>query len=139
MKLKDSKTFKELKAVFVCESKTMLRYLYFAAQADIEGHSDAAAAFRSIANGELAHAHGHLEFIKNVQDPITGEPIGTTIDNLKSSLTGEKEEYSLVYPHAAKIAREEGFHEIADWFETLTKAEQTHEKRFQKELDKFDI
>lgn len=138
MELKNSKTFEELKKAFAGESKTRMRYLYFAAQADIEGYSDAASVFRTIADGEMGHAHGHLEFLETIYDPVTGKPIGTTDANLKSSITGEIHEYSEFYPNAAKVAREEGFNEIAEWFEIIAKAEQTHAKRFQEELDKLE-
>lgn len=138
MELKNSKTFEELKKGFAGESKTRMRYLYFAAKADIEGYSDAASVFRTIANGEMGHAHGHLEFLETVCDPVTGKPIGTTDANLKSSIAGEIHEYSEFYPNAAKAAREEGFNEIAEWFEIIAKAEQTHAKRFKEELDKLE-
>ncbi len=138
MELKGSKTFEELKKLFAAECQARLRYLYFAAQADIEGNSDAASVFRSIADGELGHAHGHLEFIERVADPVTEKPIGSTVDNLRAAMAGEAREYSELYPRATKIAHEEGFDEIAKWFEFVKKAEQSHESRFQKELEKIE-
>ena len=68
-------------------------------------------------------------------DPATGLPIGETKLNLKSAIAGETHEYSDMYPGMSKAAREEGFAEIADWFETLAKAERSHANRFQKALD----
>ena len=68
-------------------------------------------------------------------DPATGEPIGATDANLKASIAGETHEYTDMYPGMAKTARSEGFDEIADWFETLAKAEKSHAGRFQKALD----
>jgi rubrerythrin len=91
--------------------------------------------FRSTAEGETGHAHGHLEYLEQVGDPATGLPIGETRDNLKAAIAGETHEYSDMYPGMAKAAREEGFAEIADWFETLAKAERSHANRFQKALD----
>ena len=91
--------------------------------------------FRETAEGETGHAHGHLDFLKAVGDPATGLPIGDTTDNLKAAIAGETHEYTDMYPGFAKTARGEGFGEIADWFETLAKAEKSHAGRFQKLLD----
>ena len=134
MGLKGSKTENNLKEAFAGESQANRRYLYFAQKADIEGHNDVAAVFRSTAEGETGHAHGHLEYLEEVGDPATGEPIGDTVANLKSSIAGETHEYTDMYPGMAKDAREEGFDEIADWFETLAKAEKSHAGKFSKTL-----
>jgi rubrerythrin len=133
--LKDSKTAENLKDAFAGESQANRRYLYFAQKADVEGLNDVSAVFRSTAEGETGHAHGHLEFLEAVGDPATGEPIGDTTLNLKSAIAGETHEYTDMYPGMAKTAREEGFAEIADWFEMLAKAEKSHAGRFQKALD----
>ena len=138
MSLKDSKTEQNLKDAFAGESQANRRYLYFAQKADIEGYNDVAAVFRSTAEGETGHAHGHLEFLEETGDPATGLPIGGTSDNLKASVAGETHEYTDMYPGMSKTAREEGFDEIADWFETLAKAEKSHAGRFQKALDSLD-
>ena len=135
MGLKGSKTEQNLKDAFAGESQANRRYLYFANKADIEGQNDVAALFRSTAEGETGHAHGHLEFLEAVGDPATGLKIGSTSDNLKASIAGETHEYTDMYPGMAKTARQEGFDEIADWFETLAKAEKSHAGRFQKALD----
>src|SRR5881409_30491 len=137
MGLKGSKTEANLKAAFAGESQANRRYLYFANKADIEGQNDVAALFRSTAEGETGHAHGHLEFLEAVGDPATGLPIGPTRDNLKAAVAGETHEYTDVYPGVAKQAREESFDEIADWFETLAKAERSHANRYQKALDQL--
>jgi rubrerythrin len=133
--LAGSKTEQNLKDAFAGESQANRRYLYFAQKADVEGYNDVAAVFRSTAEGETGHAHGHLEFLEEVGDPATGEPIGNTQLNLKASIAGETHEYTDMYPGMARTAREEGFDEIADWFETLAKAEKSHAGRFQKALD----
>ena len=109
-----------------------------AAKADVEGENDVAAVFRSTAEGETGHAHGHLEYMEAVGDPATGLPIGTTSDNLKAAVAGETHEYTDMYPGMAATARDEGFEEIADWFETLAKAERSHANRFQKALDAME-
>ena len=133
--LSSSQTYENLKEAFAGESQANRRYLYFAQKADVEGYNDVAAVFRSTAEGETGHAHGHLEFMEAVGDPATGLPIGGTSDNLKAAIAGETHEYTDMYPGMAKSAREEGFAEIADWFETLAKAERSHANRFQKALD----
>ena len=137
MELKNSKTKDNLRAAFQGESEANRRYLYFAQKADIEGANEVAQVFRSTAEGETGHAHGHLEFMEEVGDPATGEPIGSTENNLKAAIAGETHEYTDMYPGMARTAREEGFDEIADWFETLAKAERSHANKFQKTLDAF--
>jgi rubrerythrin len=134
-KLKGSKTESNLKDAFAGESQANRRYLYFANKADIEGQNDVAALFRSTAEGETGHAHGHLEYLEQVGDPATGLPIGSSRQNLTAAVAGETHEYTDMYPGMAKTAREEGFYEIADWFETLAKAERSHANRYQKALD----
>lgn len=138
MDLKTSKTFDNLKEAFAGESQANRRYLYFAAKADVEGYNDVSAVFRSTAEGETGHAHGHLEYLEQVGDPVTELPIGDTEKNLKSAIAGETYEYTDMYPGMAKTARDEGFDEIADWMETLAKAERSHANRFQKALDGLD-
>jgi rubrerythrin len=133
--LKNSRTEENLKAAFAGESQANRRYLYFAQKADIEGYNDVSAVFRSTAEGETGHAHGHLEYLEEVGDPATGKPIGTTEDNLRAAIDGETHEYTDMYPGMARTAREEDFEEIAEWFETLAKAEKSHAGRFQKALD----
>ena len=135
MGLKGSKTEQHLKDAFAGESQANRRYLYFAGKADVEGQNDVAALFRSTAEGETGHAHGHLEFLEAVGDPATGLPIGDTRKNLQAAIAGETHEYTDMYPGMARNAREEGFDEIADWFETLAKAERSHANRYQKALD----
>ena len=138
MSLAGSQTEQNLKDAFAGESQANRRYLYFAAKADVEGYNDVAAVFRSTAEGETGHAHGHLEHLEEVGDPATGMPMGITADNLKAAIAGETHEYTDMYPGMAKTAHDEGHEEIADWFETLAKAERSHANRFQKALDTLD-
>ena len=133
--LKGSKTHQNLKDAFAGESQANRRYLYFAKVADVEGRPDIAGLFRDTAEGETGHAHGHLDWLKPVGDPATGEPIGSTELNLKAAIAGETYEYTEMYPGFAKTARTEGFAEIAEWFETLARAERSHAGRFKKGLD----
>ncbi|MDH5490851.1 MAG: rubrerythrin family protein [Myxococcales bacterium] len=136
--LKGSKTEQNLKDAFAGESQANRRYLYFAKTADIEGYADVAGLFKDTADGETGHAHGHLDYLKRVGDPATGKPIGTTSQNLEAAVAGETYEYTEMYPSMAKSAREEGFDDIAEWFETLAKAEKSHAGRFQRALDELD-
>ena len=137
MALKGSKTEENLKYAFAGESQANRRYLYFAQKADVEGFNDVAAVFRSTAEGETGHAHGHLEFLEVCGDPATGLPMGKTDLNLKAAIAGETHEYTDMYPGMARTAREEGHEEIADWFETLAQAERSHAGRFQRALDEM--
>jgi rubrerythrin len=133
--LKGTKSFENLKDAFAGESQANRRYLYFARVADIEGYPDIGGLFRDTAEAETGHAFGHLDFLKEVGDPVTGVPFGRTELNLKSAIEGETYEYTQMYPGMARTAREEGFAEIAEWFETLAKAERSHAGRFTKGLD----
>jgi len=135
--LKGSKTESNLKAAFSSEAEANRRYLYFASKADIEGQVQIAALFRATAEGETGHAHGHLEWLEQCGDPSTGLPIGPTKDNLKAAVAGETHEYTDMYPGMAKTARDEGFDEIADWFEILAKAERSHANRYAKALSEY--
>jgi rubrerythrin len=132
--LKGTKTHQNLKEAFAGESQANRRYLYFARRADIEGYPDVGGLFRDTSEAETGHAFGHLDFLKEVGDPATGEPIGSTEQNLKASIAGETYEFTEMYPGFAKTARAEGFDEVAEWFETLAKAEKSHAGRFTKGL-----
>jgi rubrerythrin len=133
--LKGSKTHENLKTAFAGESQANRRYLYFARRADIEGYPDVGGLFRDTSEAETGHAFGHLDFLKEVGDPVTGVPIGDTEKNLKSAVEGETYEYTEMYPGFAKTARGEGYEEIAEWFETLARAEKSHAGRFTKGLE----
>jgi rubrerythrin len=133
--LKGSRTQQNLKDAFAGESQANRRYLYFAKVADVEGYPEVAGNFRDTAEGETGHAHGHMDYLKSCGDPATDMPFGDSVLNLKSAVHGETHEYTDMYPGMAKTAREEGFNEVADWFETLAKAEKSHAGRFQSLLD----
>jgi rubrerythrin len=133
--LAGSKSHQNLKDAFAGESQANRRYLYFARIADIEGYPDIGGLFRDTSEAETGHAFGHLDFLKEVGDPCTGVPIGSTEKNLQSAIQGETYEYTEMYPGFAKTARDEGFLELAEWFETLAKAEKSHASRFNKGLE----
>jgi len=134
-KLADTKTHENLKHAFAGESQANRRYMYFARRADIEGYPEIGGLFRDTAEAETGHAFGHLDFLKEVGDPATGFAIGATDANLKSAVEGETYEYTQMYPGMARTARDEGFTEVAEWFETLARAEKSHAGRFRKGLD----
>jgi rubrerythrin len=133
--LRGTQTYENLKQAFAREAQANRRYLYFAQKADVEGYPDISALFRSVAEGETGHAFGHLDFLAEAGDPLTGLPVGATEDNLVSAIEGETYEHTEMYPGFAKTARDEGFEEIAEWLETLARAEGSHATRFRQGLD----
>lgn len=140
MEFKTSKTLENLKAAFAGESQANRRYLYFSKQADVEGLADVSSSFQRIADGETSHAFGHFDMIlkHGGGDPVTDLPVGTTADNLKSAIAGEEYEFSEMYPGFAKVAREEGYDEIAEWFEVMSKSEKAHANTFKKILGRLN-
>ena len=132
--LKGSETHENLKRAFATEAEANRRYIYFARQADVEGYPEIAGLFRDTAEGETGHANGHLDRLRTIGDPITDLPIGSTLKNLESAIAGETREFTDQYPHMAETARGEGFPEVAEWFETLAKAEKNHAARFRQGL-----
>ena len=137
--LKGSKTHENLKHAFAGESQANRRYLYFARAADIEGYPEIGGLFRDTSEAETGHAFGHMDFLKGVGDPATGVPFGSTRQNLQSAVEGETYEYTQMYPGFAKTARDEGFDEIAEWFETLARAEKSHAGRFSSGLGNLKL
>src|SRR4030088_2383006 len=133
--LNGTKTHENLKEAFAGESQANRRYLYFAQKADVEGYPDVSALFRSVAEGETGHAFGHFDFLAEVGDPVTGVAVGASEDNLKSAVAGETYEYTEMCPGFAKTARDEGLEEVAEWLETLARAERSHAGRFQAALE----
>ena len=133
--LQGTKTHENLKEAFAGESQANRRYLYFAQKADVEGYPDIAALFRSVAEGETGHAFGHMDFLAAAGDPATDLPVGPTEDNLKAAIAGETYEYTEMYPGFSKTARDEGFDDVAEWMETLARAEKSHAGRFNEGLE----
>ncbi|MFC2034309.1 rubrerythrin [Chloroflexota bacterium] len=121
MELKGSKTEKNLETAFNRESQVRNKYTYFAEVAEEEGLNRIARVFRETANNEKVHAQKELEFLKMISD---------TEANLKVAAGGEHEEWTKMYPEFERIAREEGFNDIADFFKRINKIEEQHEKRY---------
>lgn len=137
MSLQGSQTEQNLRAAFSAESQLNRLYLYFAQKADIDGLNDLAALFRSTAEGETGHALGLLEFLEETGDPLRGEPLGDSLINLAAAMALETRDGAETYPKMAETARAEGFAEVAEWFETLARAEKAHADRFRKALQEM--
>jgi rubrerythrin len=132
--LRGTETEQNLKDALAAESEANRRYRYFAQKADVECYNDVAVVFRSTAEGKTGHVDGHLDYLEEV-GPASGKPIGPTGDNLKAAIASETHEYIDWYPGMARVARQEGFDEIADWFEALAKTGKSQAGRFRKVLD----
>lgn len=139
MSFPESKTHLNLKAAFAGESQANRRYTWMAQVAEKEGLPEVADLFRHSADGETGHALKHLMFLAaQAGDPATGLPLGDSLTNLTSAVAGETYEYTDMYPDFARTAREEGYTDIAAWFETLAKVERFHAGRFQEALEKLE-
>jgi len=136
--LKGTKTEQNLLKSFAGESQARNRYEFFAKTAKKEGYEQIAAIFQKTANQEKAHAKRFFSFLEGGVVEITAMypagVIGTTLENLKAAAEGENEEWTLLYPQFAEIAKEEGFNDIAAAFKIIAKVEAEHEKRYLKLL-----
>ena len=134
MSLKGTKTEKNLLTAFAGESQARNRYSYFASKAKKDGYVQMSNAFEETANQEKEHAKRLFKFLEGgdveIGAAFPAGVIGSTAENLKASADGEHHEWSEMYPSFAKIAREEGFDQIADVFESIAVAEKQHEKRY---------
>ncbi|GEP53883.1 rubrerythrin family protein [Reyranella soli] len=137
--LKGTRTEQNLKDAFAGESRANRRYLCLARNADIEGLKDLAAVLRWTAERKTGRAQGHLDYLEKVRDaagdPATGTPIGPAGDILEAAIASETHEYIDMYAGMARVAREEGVDDLADWFETLAKAGKWPVDRFRRVLD----
>ena len=139
--LRGSKTEQILINSFAGESQARNRYTYFAKQAKKEGYEQIAEIFLSTAENEKEHAKLFYEHIGNTIGHVTGSypfEFGTTAENLKSAISGEHEEWTLLYAEGEKIAQEEGFEDISNTFKYIRRSEEHHEKRFQKLLTNIE-
>jgi len=138
MKLKGSKTEKNLLASFAGESQARNRYTYFASVARKAGFEQIAAIFLETADNEKEHAKRFFKFLEGGEVEITASypagVIGDTATNLEAAAAGENLEWTKLYPEAEKVAREEGFNEIADVFKEIAEVEEQHEIRYRKLL-----
>ena len=134
MALKGTQTEKNILTAFSGESQARNRYTYFASQAKKEGYRQISEIFEETANQEREHAKRLFKLLEGGEVEISGSfpagVIGCTTDNLREAAGGEKHEWTEMYPSFAKMAREEGFGEIAEIFEAIAVAEKQHEKRY---------
>ena len=134
MELKGSRTEKNLMAAFAGEAQARNRYTYFAGKARKEGFRQISEIFEETANQEREHAKRLFKFMTGGEAEITGSfpsgVIGETRENLKAAAAGENHEWTEMYPGFARVAREEGFEEIASAMESIAVAEKQHEKRY---------
>lgn len=121
--LKGSKTEANIKAAFAGESQARNKYTYFASVAKREGYEQIAAIFVETADNEKEHAKRLIKFL--------GE-IGDTASNLEAAAGGENYEHTSMYPEFEKVAREEGFGDIADVFRAIARSEMYHEDRYRR-------
>ena len=128
MDLKGSKTEENLMKAFAGESQARNKYTFWASQAKKEGYEQISGFFEETADNEKEHA-------KRLYKLAIGGAIKSTVENLIAAATGENEEYTSMYPEMEKIAREEGFDEIADVFKEIGEVEEAHEKRYLKLLE----
>ncbi len=132
--LKGSRTEKNILTAFAGESQARNRYTYFASKAREEGYVQIADFFEETANNEKEHAKRLFKLLEGseveIQAAFPAGMIGTTAENLKASAGGENFEWTEMYPSYARVAREEGFEEIARIFESIAKAEKQHERRY---------
>jgi rubrerythrin len=142
MKLKGSKTEKNLLAAFAGESQARNRYTYFASAAKKEGYEQISAIFLETADNEKEHAKRFFNFLEGGMAEFTATfpagLIGTTAQNLKAAADGEKEEWGTLYPTFDRIADEEGFRAVAEAFKYIAKVEVEHEKRYRKLLENVE-
>lgn len=130
--LENSATFENLRRAFADEAALTFRYLYYATLAEFEGLDQHAGLFRQIAEGGTTNAHGCFDYLKLARDPDSGIAVGGTFKNLQSLLQSETRQYTQTYPEMAKKAREEGFPDIAGWFDTLEKLKRSHVRKLRK-------
>ena len=134
MSLKGTRTEKNLLTAFAGESQARNRYTYFASKAKKEGYVQIAHVFQETADQEKEHAKRLFKFLEGGEVEVTASfpagVIGSTLENLRAAAEGEHYEYETMYPEFARIAREEGFNEIACVLEAIAVAERQHERQY---------
>ncbi|MBP5405734.1 rubrerythrin family protein [bacterium] len=132
--IKGTRTEKNLLTSFAGESQARMRYNYFASKAKKDGFEKVAVIFEETANQEKEHAKRMFKFLEGGNTEITATypagMISDTLANLKAAAAGEHEEWTEAYPEFARIADEEGFHDIAEMYRKIAVAEKHHEERY---------
>jgi rubrerythrin len=133
--LRGTKTLENLQEAFARESQDNRRFLYFATKADVEGLPEIASLFRSVAEGETMHAFGHLDFLAELGEWTGRGETSPVVACLKAALELEAAEHTQMYPGFARTARDEGFDEMAEWFEMLVRSERSHADHLARALE----
>lgn len=129
LELENTRTFENLKIAFYEEAALAFRYRFFAIVAEFEGMDRFSSLFKEFSEGGLCNANGSLDYLRTARDPSSDIPIGGTQKNLESVLETEVKQFSEIYPEMARVAREEGFMDIASWFDTLEKLKRSHVRK----------
>lgn len=133
--LKGTQTEKNIVAAFIGESQARNKYTFWASKAKTEGYVQIQLAFLETADQEKEHAKRLFKFLEggNVSQTIEAGAgiIGDTKENLRQAAAGENHEWEHMYPDFAKVAREEGFDEIANVMQNIAVAEKQHAKRYE--------
>ena len=134
--LKGTQTEKNLLTAFAGEAQARNRYTFFASKAKKEGYEQIAAIFTETAGNEKEHAEVFFKYLEGGDVEITAAYpagiIGDTLANLKAAADGEKMEWSSIYPEFARVAKEEGFEDVAVSFTEIGEVEEFHEGRYRK-------
>ncbi|KUO39623.1 MAG: rubrerythrin [Candidatus Hadarchaeum yellowstonense] len=142
MRLKGSQTEKNLLKAFAGESQARNRYTFFAEVAKKEGYEQISAIFLETADNEKEHAEVFFKYLEGgdvtIEATYPAGKIGTTRENLLAAAEGEKMEWGTLYPEFERVAREEGFTEIATSFKEIAEVEMQHEKRYRKLLENLE-
>ncbi|SRR6266436_366151 len=128
LELKDSTTLKNLVELFAKEAQTLMRYRRFASTAKYEAFPKIAELFERLAQNQTVLVDGHLDFLRTVNDPLSGLPLGQTSDNLNAALASE-DALRRLYPLAAGTAEREGFVDIASWLRSTAASKKVHCER----------
>ncbi len=130
-----SLTYHNLKKAFEDEAKLYFRYKFFLSVSEYEGLEKISKLLRDFSESSLDNVQGNMDYLRNFKDPSSGVPLGNTSQNLSSLLQTEIEQTSLLYPQMAKVAREEGFTDVASWFDTLEKLKRVHVQKIREAKD----
>ena len=137
MELEGTHTHDNLKAAFEAESTASMLYRWSAQQADVEGQPEVAKLFMKMAEVKAGQALGYLEYLSHVGSPATGERLGDAEQNLRAARGGEIVMADALLPSFARVARDEGLEEIAEWFEDTIRANESHAAKFAESLEGF--
>ena len=130
MKLHGTQTHANLKRAFEVESAASVMYRWSAQQANVEGQPDVAKHFNAIAEVKVGQGIGHLEYLVEAGDLASGVSLGDAVDNLEAARAAEAAKHNDLYPAFAAVARDEGLEEIAEWLDSVTRANETHAAGF---------